>query len=117
MKQKLSEMVQVTVLFHTNEFIFVWSFKNGNGRQNRSSGAKTRLLRRAGAKTWFPGDTRNARGRRGMSHGHIPLKLSVGIFTGLLQYFPKNRTIFVQKLEKKNPTAIKLWGVEGGGGR
>ena len=39
-KQKLLEMVQATVLFHTDEFIFVWSFKNGNGRQNRSSGAK-----------------------------------------------------------------------------
>ena len=53
MKQKLSEMVQVTVLFHTNEFIFVWSFKNGNGRQNRSLGAKIRLLRRAGAKNKY----------------------------------------------------------------
>ena len=51
MKQKMLEMVQVTVLFHTDEFIFVWSFKNGNGRQNCSSGAKTGLLRRAGAKT------------------------------------------------------------------
>ena len=27
-------------MFHTDEFIFVWSFKSGNGRQNRSSGAK-----------------------------------------------------------------------------
>ena len=35
MKQKLLEMIQVAVLFHTDEFIFVWSFKNGNGRQNR----------------------------------------------------------------------------------
>ena len=51
MKQKLLEMVQVTVLFHTYEFIFVWSFKNGMGRQNRSSGAKTWLFRRVGAKT------------------------------------------------------------------
>ena len=51
MEQKLLEMVQVTVLFHTNEFIFVRSFKNGNGRQNHSSGAKTELLRRAYAKT------------------------------------------------------------------
>ena len=40
MKQKLLEMVQDTVLFHTDECIFVWSFKNGNGRQNRSLGAK-----------------------------------------------------------------------------
>ena len=45
-KQKLLEMVQV--LFHTDEFIFVWSFKNGNGRQNHSSGAKTWLHRRTG---------------------------------------------------------------------
>ena len=30
------------------------------------------------------------------------LSLSVGIFTGLLQYFPKNRAILVQKLSKKN---------------
>ena len=29
MKQKLLKMVQVTVLFHTNEINFVWSFKNG----------------------------------------------------------------------------------------
>ena len=34
MKQKLLEIVQVTVLFQTDEIIFVWSFKNGNGRQN-----------------------------------------------------------------------------------
>ena len=51
MKLKLLEMVQVTYLFHTDDFIFVKSFKNGNGRLNRSSGAKTGLLRRAGAKT------------------------------------------------------------------
>ena len=54
--------------------------------------------------------------------------MSVGIFTWLLQYFPKNRTILVQKLwgekklsksvfgyfktKKKVPMAIKL---EGGG--
>ena len=55
MKQKFSEMVKDTVLFHTDEFIFLWSFKNGNGRQNRSSGAKTGLLRRAGAKNLVPG--------------------------------------------------------------
>ena len=46
MKQKLSEMVQV--LFHIDEFSFVWSFKNGNGRQNRSSGATAGLLRHDG---------------------------------------------------------------------
>ena len=38
MKQKLLEMVQVIVLFNTDGFIFVWSFKNGNGCQNHSSG-------------------------------------------------------------------------------
>ena len=30
-KQKFLEMVQVTDLFHNDEFIFVWSLKNGNG--------------------------------------------------------------------------------------
>ena len=50
MKQILLEMVQVTVLFHTDDFFFIWSFKNGNGRQNCSLGAKAGLLRRAGAK-------------------------------------------------------------------
>ena len=33
-KYELLEMIQVTVLFHTDEFIFVWTYKNGNGRQN-----------------------------------------------------------------------------------
>ena len=40
MKQQLLEMVQVTVLFHTfpsDVFNFVWSYRKGNGRQNRSS--------------------------------------------------------------------------------
>ena len=44
MKQKLLEMVQGTVLFHTDELIFVCSFKNGIGRQNHSSVAKTGLI-------------------------------------------------------------------------
>ena len=68
-------------------------------------------------------------------YGHITLSLSVGIFTWLLQYFPKNRAILVQKLWgekkfsksgfglfktnkkflKKVPMAIKL--EEGGGGK
>ena len=55
--------------------MFVWSFKNGNGRQHRSSGAKTWLLRRASAKTKFPGDTYNVRrgtARRGMSYIQSP---------------------------------------------
>ena len=51
MKQKLLEMIQVTVWLHTDEFIFVWFYKSENGRQNCSSGASTELLRRAGAKT------------------------------------------------------------------
>ena len=68
MKQKLLEMVQVTVLFHNDKFIYVWSFKNGKGRQNCSSGAKTGILRRVGLKSWFPGDTRNVGGRRGPSY-------------------------------------------------
>ena len=50
MEQKLLEIVQVIVLFHTDELLFVWSFKNVNGGQHCSSGAKTCLLRRAGAK-------------------------------------------------------------------
>ena len=51
MKKKLLELVQVTNLFHTDELIFVWPSKNGNGCQNRFSGAKIWLLRRVGAKT------------------------------------------------------------------
>ena len=51
MKEKLLEMIQVTVWLHTDEFIFVWFYKNENGRHTRSSGAKTELLRRAGATT------------------------------------------------------------------
>ena len=51
MKQKLLEMIQVTVWLDTDEFIFVWFYKNKNRRQNRSSGAKTELLRQAGATT------------------------------------------------------------------
>ena len=49
MKEKFLGMIQVTVWLHTNEFIFVWFYKNEDGHQNRSSGAKTELLRRAGA--------------------------------------------------------------------
>ena len=44
MKQKLLEMIQVTVWLHTVEFILVWFYKNEKGSQNRSSGAKTELL-------------------------------------------------------------------------
>ena len=46
MKQKLLEMIQVNVWLQTDEFIFVWFYKNKNGRQNRYSGAKTELLQR-----------------------------------------------------------------------
>ena len=51
MKKKLFEMIQVTVWLHTDEFIFVKFYINENGRQNHSSGAKTELLRWAGATT------------------------------------------------------------------
>ena len=34
MKQKLLEIIQVTVWLHAKEFIFVWFYKNENGRQN-----------------------------------------------------------------------------------
>ena len=49
-----------------------------------------------------------------LKYGHITLKfLSVGISSGLLQYFPKNRAILVQKLgaEKncQNPFPAILW--------
>ena len=40
-------------------FLFIFFKKNGNGRQNLALGAKTGLLRRAGTKTQFPGDTPN----------------------------------------------------------
>ena len=41
-------------------------------------------------------------------YGHITLKvLSVGIFTGLLQYFPKDRAILVQKLGKKKVNWVR----------
>ena len=60
MKQKLLKMIQVTVCLHTKEFIFVWFYQNENGQQNRSSFAKTKLLRRAGAKA-VPGLTTERR--------------------------------------------------------
>ena len=71
MKQKLLEMVQFTVLFHTDECIFVWHFKKRKWHQNRSSGAKTGLLLQVGAKTQFPGDTHNVGGWRGLSYAAI----------------------------------------------
>ena len=48
-KQKLLEMGQVTVLFHTDEFILVWSLKNGNGCRNwvTSTGGCQNLLPRS----------------------------------------------------------------------
>ena len=69
-------MVQVNVLFHTDEIIFVWFFKNGNGRQNRSSGAKTGLLRATGGcQNLVPGwhSKRHVGGRCGLSiiYSHI----------------------------------------------
>ena len=50
LKQKLLEMVKLLFCFILMNFFF-WSFKNGNGRQNLSSGAKSWLYRRTGAKT------------------------------------------------------------------
>ena len=50
MKQKLLEMIQVTAWLNTDELIFVWFYKDQNGRQN-FSGAKTELLRRVGSTT------------------------------------------------------------------
>ena len=59
------------LLFHTippplDQYIFFGLTKNG--RQNRSSGAKTVLLRRAGATTLCPGYTCTVGGRRGLSY-------------------------------------------------
>ena len=51
MRQKLLEIIQVAVWIHNDAFSFVWFYKNETGRQNRSSGAKTELLRRADATT------------------------------------------------------------------
>ena len=53
------------------------------------------------------------------AYGHIKLKLSVGIFTGLLQYLPKNRAILVQKLggkTKLSKTVFCCFKTIGGGG-
>ena len=51
-----------------------------NGHQNRSSGAKTGLLRWAGAKSYFPGDTRNGVGGRcGLSYKDTLLILEIAI--------------------------------------
>ena len=64
-------MVQVIVLIHTFP---LWRFflsykKNGNGRQNRSSGAKTSpRLPKLGYKGGRLGDTRYLEGRRGLSY-------------------------------------------------
>ena len=43
MKQKLLEMIQVTVRLHIVEIIFVWFYKNENRRQNRSSDRAPKL--------------------------------------------------------------------------
>ena len=52
-KQKMLEMIEVTVWLHTDEFIFVWFYIKDNGHQNYSSGTETELLRRAGATARF----------------------------------------------------------------
>ena len=69
-KKKWLEMVQVIVLIHTFPlWRFFLSYKNGNGRQNRSSGAKTSpRLPKLGYKGGRLGDTRYLEGRRGLSH-------------------------------------------------
>ena len=54
-------MVQVTVLFHIEEFLVFGLTKTETGAKPLLGG-KTGLLRRAGAKTEFPGDTRNVGG-------------------------------------------------------
>ena len=53
-----------------------------NGRQNRPSGAKTGLLRWLGAKSYFPGDTRNVGDRRGLSY-HGPAIKRITFFLRL----------------------------------
>ena len=70
MKQKQLEMVQITVLLHTIPplMIFFGLTKNGNERQNLSSGSKTGLRRRACVKTQCPGDTYYVGGRRVLSY-------------------------------------------------
>ena len=42
-------MIQVTIWLHTDEFIYVWSYKNRNGHKNHSSSTKTEFLRGVGA--------------------------------------------------------------------
>ena len=59
MNQSWWKWFKLLFCFKLMKFIFVYSFINGNGRQNRFSGAKTGLLRRAGARTLFPGNTHN----------------------------------------------------------
>ena len=68
LKQKLLEMVQVTVLFHTDEFHFCLVFQKREWAPKPTLAAETGLLRQVGAKTWFSGDTRNLGGRRGLSY-------------------------------------------------
>ena len=52
-----------------------------------------------------------------------PLRVSVGIFTCLLQYFPKNRAILVQKLWGEKKLSKSVYGYFktkkklGGGGK
>ena len=70
MRQKLLEMFQVTVLFHTDEFIFVWSFKNGNGRQTTPRGPKIGYFdgRVPKLSSWV---TLAMSGQRGMSYIYV----------------------------------------------
>ena len=44
-------------------------------------------------------------------YGHITLKFVNGIFTWLLQYFPKNRAILVQKLWGEKKLSKSVFGI------
>ena len=88
MEQKLLEMIQVTIWLHTDKFIFVWSYKNGNGRQNSFSGAKSELLRRASATIYCLGYTRTVGDRRGLScHPKTVRNYETGVTLELFFWF------------------------------
>ena len=97
-KNKFTSMKQNSNLNHFQQLLFhtfpqnnlFWPYKNG--RQNRSLGAKTGLLRRAGAKSQFPGDTSNVVGRRGLSYAG-----SIAVFYKTVQCSKPNIS-YVQKV-------------------
>ena len=86
-------MIQVTVWLHTNEFNFVWFYKNENGRQNRSSGAKTELLR--------PSSTRCS-----LNCQLIPSKSFFGYFS---QYRKKLLINYELKIFNKYLESFSFW--------